>query len=438
MRTPRSPRVRRTLAATALLIATLACDESPPTAAASPPDTSAAIVAVAAAQRPHATFAANVTAMGTLPLPVDQTVSTLVGTPALSITQTGTATDAQFIIANGANASAALYAVTTGNGPAAFVQTTTSTGIGPALRARTGGLGRAGDFVVNNALNLSPALSVTTDGRGQAAIFSISNVNSAQSAVRATTSGTGAAVSATSTRGRAGDFAITSTSNGSAAVFTRTAGNGPALQASSTGGGIGTGPAVSATHSGTGSEAGKFVITNAANGRAALYAQTVGGGAAGFFQGTTRGLLIVTNAGGTGLQVLNGTKQAVVATPGGARSLYTEEATEVWFADYGFARLRNGRVRVPLDSTFAQTVNASEPYHVFVQPYGDAELMVRERSASGFLVVLRAGGDRDAEFSFRVVARRRGFERTRLEHAPWVDEVIGDARARSMHPSPLP
>ena len=70
----------------------------------------------------------------------------------------------------------------------------------------------------------------------------------------------------------------------------------------------------------------------------------------------------------------------------GARVLYTEESTEVWFADYGF-----------------------------------------DRTPLGFVVEQRAGSESDAEFSYRVVAKRRGFERLRLERAPWADSTAGFA-----------
>jgi hypothetical protein len=119
---------------------------------------------------------------------------------------------------------------------------------------------------------------------------------------------------------------------------------------------------------------------------------------------------------------LNGSKHAVVQTPGGVKALYAEESSEAWFSDYGFGRLRGGCVRVLLDRAFAETVNPSEPYHVFVQPYGRAELYVTDRTPESFTVAAR-GGALDAEFSYRVVAKRLRFEGTRLEPVPWADQV---------------
>jgi hypothetical protein len=97
----------------------------------------------------------------------------------------------------------------------------------------------------------------------------------------------------------------------------------------------------------------------------------------------------------------------------------------VWFTDYGFGRLQHGRARILIDPTFAQTVSAQEPYHVFLEEYGDARLYVAERTPLGFVVQGHAG-DPDVEFSYRIVARRRGYETTRLERTPWADQTTAE------------
>ena len=117
----------------------------------------------------------------------------------------------------------------------------------------------------------------------------------------------------------------------------------------------------------------------------------------------------------------NGSKSAVVASSQGARLLYAEESSEVWFADYGFGRLQGGQAIIPIDPVFAETVNLQEAYHVFVQAYGNAELYVSQRTSTAFTVLLR-DGEAHAEFSYRLVAKRRGYERARLERAPWSDD----------------
>ncbi|MDQ4076981.1 MAG: hypothetical protein M3220_12135 [Chloroflexota bacterium] len=145
------------------------------------------------------------------------------------------------------------------------------------------------------------------------------------------------------------------------------------------------------------------------------------GWAGGFSSLSGNGVYVSVPSGKVGLNVASGTKNAVVPAEGGSRLLYTEEATEVWFVDYGFGQLQDGMVRIPIDPLFAQTVNLEEPYHVFVQVYGDAEVYVGERTPTYFDVQLREG-EPDVEFSYRLVAKRVGYEDARLERAPWADD----------------
>ena len=115
-----------------------------------------------------------------------------------------------------------------------------------------------------------------------------------------------------------------------------------------------------------------------------------------------------------------GAKSAVVATHEGSRRLYSMESTEVWFSDYGFGQLEDGAAAIAIDPLFAQTVNLQEPYSVFVQVYGDAEVYVSGRTPTQFEVHLR-DGDAGVEFSYHVMAKRLGYEEDRLESAPWAD-----------------
>ncbi len=139
-----------------------------------------------------------------------------------------------------------------------------------------------------------------------------------------------------------------------------------------------------------------------------------------FWTSAGNGVYISVASGKTGLNVASGTKNAVVCTRDGSRLLYTEESTEVWFTDYGFGKLQNGIAVVRIDPVFAQTVNLEEPYHVFVQVYGNAEVYVTNRTPTQFEVRLR-DGDPNVEFSYRIVAKRLGYEDQRLERAPWAD-----------------
>lgn len=152
-------------------------------------------------------------------------------------------------------------------------------------------------------------------------------------------------------------------------------------------------------------------------------------------------LVVGGNVAVGGNSSVGGSKSAVVPTEDGSRLLYTEESAEVWFTDYGFGSLVDGTAQVAIDSIFAQTVNLDEPYHVFVQIYGDADVYVTNRTAAGFEVRLREG-DPTSEFSYRIVAKRKGFEDQRLEPAPWADNgpqrnAAEHLTAPALGPTPL-
>lgn len=137
------------------------------------------------------------------------------------------------------------------------------------------------------------------------------------------------------------------------------------------------------------------------------------------------GVYVSAPSGNVGLQVASGTKNAVVRTADGARLLYTEESTEVWFTDYGTGHLRGGRAVVPIDPLFAETVNLAETYHVFLTSLGEQSVLlsVASKDIDSFTVVGRTLDGRPAAgaFDYRIVARRLGYEGTRLERAPWAD-----------------
>jgi hypothetical protein len=148
--------------------------------------------------------------------------------------------------------------------------------------------------------------------------------------------------------------------------------------------------------------------------------KSASGGWAGYFiSDNGSGVYASVPSGHVGLNT-NGTKPAVVPTDDGARLLYAEESTEVWFTDYGFGQLVDGVAVIVIDEVYAQTVSLEEPYHIFVQVYGDAEVYVTGRTPTQFEVHLREG-DANVEFSYRIAAKRLGYEDQRLERAEWAD-----------------
>jgi len=106
------------------------------------------------------------------------------------------------------------------------------------------------------------------------------------------------------------------------------------------------------------------------------------------------------------LQV-TGTKAAVVPFPDGThRALYCMESPNLWFEDFGTAKLKRGRALVQLDADFAKVIMRGD-YKVFLAPEGDCRgLYVRRRGAS-FEVRELMGGKSGIAFSYRIVGRRR-------------------------------
>jgi hypothetical protein len=101
-------------------------------------------------------------------------------------------------------------------------------------------------------------------------------------------------------------------------------------------------------------------------------------------------------------------KGCVVPFPDGTqRALYCMESPEVWFEDFGAARLRRGRAVVKLDADFAKVIKRGD-YRVFLAAEGDCRgLYVRRKSAARFEVCELMGGKSSIPFSYRIVGRRK-------------------------------
>jgi hypothetical protein len=111
-------------------------------------------------------------------------------------------------------------------------------------------------------------------------------------------------------------------------------------------------------------------------------------------------------------------------------ALYAMQSPQHWFEDFGGGHLANGTGPVPLDPTFAETVNGASDYHVFLTPEGNCRgLYVSRKTASGFEVRELGGGQSNVAFDYRIVALRRGFESVRLEDVT--------ERANKMNESPI-
>ena len=119
-----------------------------------------------------------------------------------------------------------------------------------------------------------------------------------------------------------------------------------------------------------------------------------------------------------GDMVATGSKPAQVKLNDGTEvRLFCEESTEIYFTDYGEARLRGGSAHVELDPVFLQTVtiDTRHPMKVFVQVEGDcAGVYVTNKTVTGFDVVELQGGRSNISFSYRVICKRKHYEDARL------------------------
>src|SRR5207244_11215941 len=116
------------------------------------------------------------------------------------------------------------------------------------------------------------------------------------------------------------------------------------------------------------SKAGQFVNAS----RQGLILQ----GLSGPFDATQKEVFSVDTNGNlhiTGNLTVNGMKSSTAKLQDGREvALYAVESPENWFEDFGSAELNNGVAWVPLDASFAQTVNAPVNYHVFLTANGDS------------------------------------------------------------------
>jgi hypothetical protein len=95
-------------------------------------------------------------------------------------------------------------------------------------------------------------------------------------------------------------------------------------------------------------------------------------------------------------------------TYGASQSLPTME-------DFGEAQMTSGQAAVPLERSFAQTIDSRRSYLVFLTPEGDCNgLYVAGKTPSGFVVRELRGGHSTLTFQYRIVAHPYGDSSTRL------------------------
>ena len=136
--------------------------------------------------------------------------------------------------------------------------------------------------------------------------------------------------------------------------------------------------------------------------------------------------------------IANGTKSASVPTSKGNQLLYVTEAPEVWFEDLGGGKLNNGEALIELDPLFLETVVIDEthPMRVFIQMEGESQEVYVIKGTTSFIVKERNNGTSNAEFSYRIMAKRIHFQDHRFGNDPvWGP---GDTRQYSQYATPPP
>jgi len=112
----------------------------------------------------------------------------------------------------------------------------------------------------------------------------------------------------------------------------------------------------------------------------------------------------------------SGSKNAIVKTEEGPKAVYCQESPENWFEDFGNAKITNGKAKVSIAADFLQTVtiNSNHPFKVFITPNANIGNWWVEKENASFVLFAPNALD-GAEFDYRVVAKRKGFEDMRLE-----------------------
>jgi len=134
----------------------------------------------------------------------------------------------------------------------------------------------------------------------------------------------------------------------------------------------------------------------------------------------------------------SGSKSCVVKTSRGPSLMYCQESPENWFEDFGEGQLVNGRCHIELDPLYLETVTIDDenPMKVFVQLKGDCFGVYVDNALTSFDVIERQGGSSSVPFTYRVVAKRKGFEEKRLDYCraaesdPYLYEEIREKMIR--------
>lgn len=118
-----------------------------------------------------------------------------------------------------------------------------------------------------------------------------------------------------------------------------------------------------------------------------------------------------TGTGGTNYKIIgNGTNSTMILDKEQKpRVLFSPEAPEILFEDYGSGQLVNGKAYIPIDEILKEAlfIDEKHPLKVFIQLEGDCNgVYVTNKTKNGFEVKELANGTSNTKFSWHIVANR--------------------------------
>lgn len=116
----------------------------------------------------------------------------------------------------------------------------------------------------------------------------------------------------------------------------------------------------------------------------------------------------------------DGTVSTIKETREGKKILFAPEMPEAYFEDIGRGKLISGKVRIDLDPRFLDciVVNDQYPLNVFIQLNDDCNGVYVKTDNTGFDVYELNQGVSNAKFTYRVIAKWKGYEELRFPDAP--------------------
>jgi hypothetical protein len=116
----------------------------------------------------------------------------------------------------------------------------------------------------------------------------------------------------------------------------------------------------------------------------------------------------------------NGSDGVIKQTRDGEKVLFTPQMPEAYSEDVGRGQLNNGHVRINLEPLFSDCISISDQYplNVFIQMNDDCQGVYTKTDNSGFNVYELNKGTSNAHFTYRIIAKTKGYEPLRLPNKP--------------------